>query len=97
MFRRKRAPLADPDSPQAPASERPEIVVDEFLETWICWREACGDVRAAYARWTESNAEQRDLAFAGYRAALDREDQAARVHSLWTERLRTARRSAAPT
>ena len=68
-----------------------EFLVDEFLETWIYWREACGDVRAAYLRWAQSDAEQRDLAFAGYRAALDREDQAARVHSIWTERLRAAK------
>jgi hypothetical protein len=92
MFRRKRAPLTEPDAPQAPAAEPRERVVDEFLETWICWREACEEVRAAYARWAQSEAQQRDLAFACYRAALDREDQAARVHSIWTDRLRAAKR-----
>jgi hypothetical protein len=42
-------------------------------------------------RWAQSDAEQRELAFAGYRAALNREDQAARVYSIWTERLRAAK------
>jgi hypothetical protein len=91
MFRRKRGSLADPDAPPPPANDPVDFVVDEFLETWICWREACGDVRTAYLRWAQSDAEQRELAFAGYRAALDREDQAARVYSIWTERLRAAK------
>jgi hypothetical protein len=92
MFWKRRAQLADPETPPAPATEPSDPLVDEFLDTWISWREACGDVRAAYRRWIQSDAEQRELAFAGYRAALDREDQAARVHSSRTERLRAATR-----
>lgn len=91
MFWRKRAPLVESDGRLAPSSEPIEVLADEFLETWIYWREACGDVRSAYARWAQSEPEQRNLAYVGYRAALDREDQAARVHSIWTERLRAAK------
>jgi hypothetical protein len=91
MFWRKRGALTEPARPPAPATEPVDVLVDEFLETWIYWREACGDVDSAYVRWAHSAAEQRDLAFAGYRAALDREDQAARVHSIWTDRLRAAK------
>jgi len=91
MFWRRRAPLAATEERSTPATDLFDFLVDEFLETWISWREACSDVRTAYACWSESEAAQRDLAFAGYRAALDREDQAARVHSIWTERLRAAR------
>ena len=69
--------------------ERPGlVVVDEFIDSWICWREACEDVRGAYERWRVCSAPQRGLAFASYRAAVDREDQAARVYAFWTDRLR---------
>jgi hypothetical protein len=63
---------------------------DEFLHSWVCWREACEDVRSAYEGWKTSKTSQRGTAFANYRAALDREDQAASVYSGWTDRLRAA-------
>jgi hypothetical protein len=62
--------------------------VDEYFEAWVCWREACEDVRGAYEQWGRSSPAQRGLAFASYRAALDREDQAAGVYSAWTDRIR---------
>ena len=61
MFWRRRVPLTDPDRPPPRASDPFDFLVDEFLDTWIRWREACADVRAAYLRWTQSEAEQRDL------------------------------------
>jgi hypothetical protein len=64
------------------------LVVDEYLDSWLCWREACEDVRGAYERWRKCSAPQRRLAFANYRAALDREDQAARVFAVRADRLR---------
>jgi hypothetical protein len=67
-------------------------LVDEFVESYVCWREACDDVRSAYAGWGKREAPARDLGFGGYRAALDREEQAARVHSDWAERLRSVER-----
>jgi hypothetical protein len=63
------------------------LLVDEFLDSWVCWREACEDVRSADAHWRTCKTPQRGLAFASYRAALDREDHAARVYATWTERL----------
>lgn len=81
-----------PRSQAEPAAERSLSLVDEFLDSWVCWREACEDVRSAYERWGKCNLPQRGLTFASYRAALDREDQAARVHSVWTDRLRAAER-----
>lgn len=62
--------------------------VDGFLDSWVCWREACEDVRSAYERWGTANAPQRALAFESYRAALEREEQAALVHAFSTDRLR---------
>ena len=79
----------------APARSRQQSgqsPVDEFLNSWVCWREACEDVRGSYERWRNCDAPQRGLAFASYRAALDREDQAARVHCVWADLLRETRR-----
>jgi hypothetical protein len=62
-------------------------LIDGFLESYVSWREACEDVRAAYRRWTECNPQQRGLGFATYCAALDREEYAAGVHSHWADRI----------
>jgi hypothetical protein len=67
-------------------------LIDEFLDSWIHWREACEDVRSAHERWGECETPQRGLAFASYRAALDREDHAACVYSVWTNRVRSLKR-----
>jgi len=85
-MQREVAPLVRHPSP-------PDEFVDEFIDSWVCWREACEDVQRAYERWGKCTTSQRVLAFASYRAALDREDQAARVYSVWTERLGAARNS----
>ena len=63
-------------------------LVDGLIESWVCWRQACEDVRSAYERWGQHKAAQRALAFASYRAALEREDQAARVYSMHVEQVR---------
>jgi hypothetical protein len=73
-----------------PVVEPGASLVDEFLDSWVSWREACEDVRSAYERWRRSSPPQRGLAFLGYRAALDREEDAARVYSDRTERVRAA-------
>jgi hypothetical protein len=52
-------------------------LVDDFLETYVCWREASAAVRTAYDRWRGGQRPDRGLAFAAYRAALDREEHAA--------------------
>jgi hypothetical protein len=72
------------------AHERFQSLVGRMIDSWVCWREACEDVRSAYARWGQCKAAQRDLAFASYCAALEREDQAARVYSMHAERVREA-------
>ena len=69
-------------------SKRLDAVVDEFVESYVCWREACEDVRAAYQRWATTSPPQRTLAYDWYRAALDREEDAAQVHSKLAARLR---------
>jgi hypothetical protein len=71
-----------------PGVQRPSVLLDEFFESYVYWREACEDVRMAYRRWRQCERPQRGLAFEGYRAALDREEHAARIHSEPSERLR---------
>ena len=67
--------------------KRRAALADEFLESYVRWREACDDVRAAYRRWLECKPQQRGLGFMGYRAALDREEEAASIHFNVAERL----------
>jgi hypothetical protein len=77
-------------SQAAVAADRSPSLVNKVLGSWVCWREACEDARSAYERWANCEAPERDLAFGSYRSALDREDHAARVYSVWTNRLRAA-------
>ena len=64
---------------------------DQFIESWVCWREACEAVNRAYECWQQCEAAQRGLAFANYRVNLDREDQAARIYAMFAERVHKAR------
>jgi hypothetical protein len=61
--------------------------VDEFLDSYVCWREACEDVAAAYWSWAHAPAEERAVKYDTYRAALEHEEHAALVHSVSAERL----------
>jgi hypothetical protein len=61
--------------------------IDELLEGYVSWREACGAVWGAYERWIGSDREQRALAYAAYLAALDGEERAARTYAHHTARV----------
>ena len=75
------------DQPRA-AAARPSALADAFVDSWVAWREASEDVRAAYRSWNEAAIRHRGPAFEMYRAALDREQYAASVHSHWAQRVR---------
>jgi hypothetical protein len=68
-------------------STAPPAPVDEFLDSYVSWRETCEEVGDAYRRWANAQTEDRVLRFEIYRAALAREEDAARVHELSAERL----------
>jgi hypothetical protein len=51
-------------------------MVDEAIERYVDWREACAGV-AAYVRFSKASAPDRSLSFAADNAALDREAPAA--------------------
>jgi hypothetical protein len=75
-------PLAMSRPTRAPRSS-----IDEFIESYVCWREACDEVASGYARWLRSPAHDLRLAYAAYQAALDREDGAAHGHRVAQVRL----------
>jgi hypothetical protein len=68
--------------------QAPAHLLDDFLETYIRWREERDRVRSAYARWACADRSDRASAFAVYRAALDQEESAAHWHSEASERVR---------
>jgi hypothetical protein len=57
-------------------------VVDHLLECYVAWREECRAVTLAYDEWAaQSSARDSDLLYAAYRAALDQEEESARVYA----------------
>jgi len=53
-----------------------DLLVDRLIELYCDWRTACGEVRGAYEQFRRACAADRELAFAAYAAALDREQSA---------------------
>jgi hypothetical protein len=72
------------DSPTAPDP----WTIDALLERYVHWREQCIAVRESYRRWLDCTRDRRGLAYAGYLAALDREEQAARAYADQLQRTR---------
>jgi hypothetical protein len=70
-------------------------ITDEFLESYVAWREASEDVRAADEHWRTCEPHRRRVAFECYRVALDWEEQASRIYLDRTERLRAPGRASA--
>ena len=61
---------------------------DALIDAYVAWREACGRVRIAYDRWDTCQSSERNLSFAAYLAALDREQYAAREYARRIEGVR---------
>jgi hypothetical protein len=68
-------------------STAPPAPVDEFLDSYVSWREACEDVRAAYRLWTRAGDDELGGRFETYRLALAHEEEAALALELSAERL----------
>ena len=58
---------------------RPQLI-DDLMDMYVEWREACVALRTAYERWSSVRVAERRLAFAAYQAALDWEEQASAVY-----------------
>jgi hypothetical protein len=59
------------------------LLNDEFLDSYVSWREEAATVQTAYDHWQAGET----LAFAAYHAALDREEQAAKALCKSAERI----------
>jgi hypothetical protein len=58
-----------------------EQVVDDAVIAYVEWREECREVWNAYGSWASAPPEDVRRAHAAYRAALDREEAAAKVYA----------------
>lgn len=67
----------------------PELV-DELMDAYVEWRQECIAVHKSYERWSSVPSDERRLAFAAYRAALDREELASSVYADRTSRVADA-------
>jgi hypothetical protein len=56
-------------------------LVDEAMEAYVDWREESAEVWNAYERWARAPKIDDAVAFAAYRAALDREESASHAYS----------------
>jgi uncharacterized protein YndB with AHSA1/START domain len=59
---------------------RPELI-DDLIDAYVDWREECVALTRADQRWASGSDADRSLAFAAYRAALDRELRASFVYA----------------
>ena len=64
-----------------------ERLVDEVIESYVCWREACAGVVFAYDTWQRARYGERKLHGAAHGAALDREQHAALIYARAIERV----------
>jgi hypothetical protein len=71
-----------------PTSFWQQRLVDEAVLAHVEWREESATVWAAYSRWKTAAAEDARRAHAAYRAALDREEAAAKAYASMIERVR---------
>lgn len=56
-------------------------LMDDVMDAYVAWHEACGSVEGAYRAWTCASEPAATGAFWGYRAALDREERASDVYA----------------
>jgi hypothetical protein len=54
--------------------------LDDIVDDYVSWREACGMVSAAYTNWQRAGREDQKLAYSEYVAALNCEEEAAMAY-----------------
>jgi hypothetical protein len=62
-------------------------LIDEMIDGYVSWREECAAVHRSYENWDRAERQDRDLAYAAYRAALDREEHAAATYRSLAEQI----------
>ena len=93
----RKPPTWMPDFARARAGSQTEVTwpdarVDALIETYVEWWEECAVLERAYERWTDSERADGRLAYAAYRAALDREEKAAAAYQVAVAQLVDAAR-----
>jgi hypothetical protein len=71
LFKRWRSDVEQTAEHQVVAQQVKERLVDDAMDAYIDWREECISVGEAYGRWASAQADDAQVAFAGYVAALD--------------------------
>jgi hypothetical protein len=66
------------ETPTATKVAVPRWLVDDYVNSYVRWREECDAVRHAYRLWQLADLEDRAWTLALYDAALDYEEEAAR-------------------
>src|SRR5689334_9753215 len=84
---RSSPPDASPTGARPSDDALRHVCVDLLLERYAGWREECQTLDTAYRQWAVSSGSEREQAFAAYRAALDREEQAASAYGCVAARL----------
>jgi non-ribosomal peptide synthetase component E (peptide arylation enzyme) len=68
-------------------SLRQKRMVDDAVIAYVEWREECMEVWNAYGWWASAPLEEVRRGHAAYRAALDREEAAAKVYAALMKRV----------
>jgi hypothetical protein len=74
---------------------RDRTLIDTAVEAYVEWREESASVWDAYGCWRSADAGEAGVTFWAYRAALEREEQAALVYARHMHQIALAGRSAA--
>jgi hypothetical protein len=79
------------DSPEsagrADTAQRDKQLVDEAIEAYVGWREACIWLNDAYLAWSRQRGFNAHGTFGGYTAALDHEERTATRYASVLERV----------
>jgi hypothetical protein len=68
-------------------AQRDKQLVDEAIEAYVTWREACIWLNDAYFAWSRRRGSDAGVTFGGYTAALDHEERAAAGYARVLERV----------
>jgi hypothetical protein len=63
------------------------LLIDDAFDAYLEWRDESAEVWHAYKRWNGAPAREARRKFWAYRAALEREEHAARVYGRLVSRL----------
>jgi hypothetical protein len=66
---------------RADTAQRDKQLVDEAIEAYVAWREACIWLNDAYLAWSRQRGSNAHVTFGGFTAALDHQDRTAACYA----------------